>query len=205
MKNQKALITLNILSIFGFVLVALLTKFKILKSLDLLISQKIALSSTPDLDKFMRIITNIGDKYILTAFFAFLITFLLFQKNKINVYIAILSASLGFGLVNLIKLTIGRIRPENGKIMETGLSFPSAHATMSTVFALLFAYFFSQRFKKQKTAVIAFSFLFFILISASRIILNVHYLSDIFAGIFLGIFCFSFSILFLSKLFPENK
>ncbi|MDX9970894.1 MAG: phosphatase PAP2 family protein [Candidatus Gracilibacteria bacterium] len=205
MNKKKALLTLNILSIMGFALVAILTKLNILKSLDLLISQKIAEVHTPDLDKYMTIITNIGDKYILTAFFAFLITFLLFQKNKPNVYIALLSASLGFGLVNIIKITIGRIRPENGKIFETGLSFPSAHATMSTVFALLSAYFFSIRFPKQKNKIIVLSIVFFVLISTSRVILNVHYLSDILAGIFLGIFCFSVSILIFSKLFPENK
>lgn len=94
--------------------------------------------------------------------------------------------------VNLIKDSIGRLRPNNDpEIMEKlrtlinpqSKSFISGHATTSTFFTVYVVLLLRNKLKNY-----IYLFLFFpIIFSYSRLYLGVHFPLDIFCGIFTGI------------------
>lgn len=90
-----------------------------------------------------------------------------------------------------IKFFVARLRPIGQLIPVTNYSFPSGHATMSTIVCLSLFFLYKDRFSKND-----FNFYFFriilllipLLIGFSRIYLNVDWFSDVMAGFALGIF-----------------
>lgn len=106
--------------------------------------------------------------------------------------IAILGAVI---LMIIIKDLVHRTRPEN--LIETGFSFPSGHAITAIVFVSLLIYSFKDDFKNKITRyvlIIVFS-AFFIAVAISRIILNVHWFSDVIGAMSLGLFWFMLVVL----------
>lgn len=205
MTKKTSLLILNISSIIAFSTIAILVKLKYLKSLDIIINDNINRLSSPFLDKLMLFFTKIGDPYTLSTLFALVLIFLLYKNKQQEILSTITSAVLGFLILTIIKKVIERSRPENAQLFESTFSFPSAHATMSTIFFLTFALLFSKYSINKKIPVWIISISIFLSISFSRVYLNVHYLSDILAGIFLAIFCISASLLIFPNSFSENK
>jgi undecaprenyl-diphosphatase len=160
--------------------------------LDNTIDSWIASQQTPSLYGFMLSITNIGD--VLGTIIIFVVFGLfLFRKNKKFFYIFATASTSGIVLTEIIKHLIQRARPFN--LLETGFSFPSAHAMISTVFLLssiyLIAPLLNNKFSKYTFLLI--TSIVFPLVAFSRIYLSVHFTSDVVAGITLGSICFLFS------------
>jgi undecaprenyl-diphosphatase len=92
----------------------------------------------------------------------------------------------GQALVSLLKLLVGRPRPEivSHLTQVSTLSFPSGHATMSAVtyltLGLLAARFLPRRI--AKIYVVALAVVLTFLIGVSRLYLGVHWPSDVMAG-----------------------
>ncbi len=120
-------------------------------------------------------------------------------NNIKGVVIISLSVFLG-GLFSVIAKSIFKIiRPENMLVYETGYSFPSGHTTMifSFCFSVLFVLF--KYFKDHNHWFLNYlhSSLFIsiaLLVSFTRLVLQVHRYVDIFAGIVLAVFCSFLSI-----------
>ena len=109
--------------------------------------------------------------------------------RKLAIYLAATTA--GGGLVSTaIKLLVDRPRPEvDHPIVEAfGKSFPSGHALSSTVVfgAVLLAFLPVLSGRWRHTAVVLTG-LFVLAIGASRLLLGVHFLSDVLAGHVLGL------------------
>ena len=136
-----------------------------------------------------------------------LIFYLLAPKIKKIIYqqaviVAALSAAFAFSVSQIIGKIYFRPRPfvfypetvRLIKILETisDKSFPSDHTTVS--FAIAFAVFFYNRFLGWTLLIIA------LLIGLARIVAGVHYPTDIFGGITLGLLS-----AFLVRKFFENK
>ncbi len=163
--------------------------------------------ANPVLDVIMKIITYLGDDGI---FWIALSLILLIPKKtrKLGVYVlgglAITSVINNLGLKELF----GRVRPFNFEnwpetyeyiypnlIDKPGsLSFPSGHASTSIGAALPFL------MKANKKAGIPV-FIVAILIGLSRIYVHVHYPTDVFAGMIVGIIAGLLAVLLLDKLF----
>ncbi|QOR67428.1 phosphatase PAP2 family protein [Cytobacillus suaedae] len=88
-----------------------------------------------------------------------------------------------------LKLTIGRERPSiDASVFAEGHSFPSGHAMVGIMFYGFLTYFVFSQLKNSKhklILVITMSVIIFS-IGLSRIILNVHYPSDVIAGFAAG-------------------
>lgn len=96
------------------------------------------------------------------------------------------------GLLNLqLKAYFARARPELAEALRSahGYSFPSGHAMGSTVTFGALAYLALRVLPRweQRSAAIAFAATMILAISASRIYLGVHWISDVGAGIAAGL------------------
>lgn len=90
---------------------------------------------------------------------------------------------------HVVKHFVQRARPLDGHgfITETGFSFPSGHATGCMVFYGLLAYLLLRRFPpRHHRDTVAAAVALVTLVGFSRVLLQVHYLSDVLAGYALG-------------------
>ena len=167
-----------------------------------LIDTKIALGfaniQNPALTVVMKFITHAGN--IVSILLIASIIYFSFREKRKHLKTALLGIIASAAVTYLLKLAIARPRPFEA-LQITALvqessktSFPSGHAT--TAFAL-FA-FVNKHFSKKAIRV---SFLIFaLLVSFSRLYLDVHYLSDVIFGALLG-----YSISYLILKLEENK
>lgn len=119
-------------------------------------------------------------------------------------------------VVDLIKHIIQRTRPSylTHLVDQGGYSFPSGHATGAVLawgtLAFLTWYYFKDKYPKMMPYSIGFTIFMVFAISASRLYLGVHYLSDIIAGWSIGatwlILCLNYFNLFIAdKIALENE
>lgn len=111
-------------------------------------------------------------------------------------------------VVALIKNIIQRARPSYVPhlVDQGGYSFPSGHATGAVLawgtLAFLSCYYFKDKYPKMMPYLIGFTIFMVVAISASRLYLGVHYLSDIIAGWSIGatwlILCLNYFNLFIA-------
>lgn len=135
-------------------------------------------------------ITNFGSRSFVepfTVFMAFLLVWIT-RDWLPSIFFAV--GTLGSHLLNSsIKHIVARERPRI--LVEAnaeGYSFPSGHAMVSIVCYGLLAYFIARECKtRAEKLIIEWSFITFILlIGVSRFFINVHYLTDILTGFFVG-------------------
>ena len=136
-----------------------------------------------------RMITEFGFVFIIIPLF---VLFLVFTRVDLR------SFMLGFGTLftylcnTLVKAIIDRPRPilENQWMTETSSSFPSGHSMTSMFFygIMIFFIFKSARpTKNQKIALITTNVIIVLLIGFSRIVLGVHYFTDVVGGFILAL------------------
>lgn len=174
---------------------------------DLFIMNNISLLWNPFSNVFMIVSTILFSPEFLIGSSLFLLSYFIKKKRFWNFWMlawSMLSSSL---LVQLIKLTVHRLRPEYSLIEVVNYSFPSAHAVIAITFFGALLYLFKHKIKRA-----AFRMLFLIsacvaifLAGFSRIYLNVHYFSDIAAGYALGLFCLTLIIMIFDYYAHFNK
>lgn len=92
-----------------------------------------------------------------------------------------------------LKLAFARPRPELAIAAAEGFSFPSGHAAFGAALATLLVWF-AARYVRGRALVVAMLVLalaWAVAMAGARLVLGVHYLSDVVAGTGLGIACAS--------------
>lgn len=145
----------------------------------------------PDtLNPFFLVLTELGDKKgIGIVALIFLGWLLLIKRNLLGAAAIALSVALGNEVNKLLKELIARPRPELDHLANVdSLSFPSGHAMVGLAFYFFIAYLVMEEIKSTtaKKIVIMFTVLLLLLIGASRIILQVHYPTDVIGGFAFG-------------------
>lgn len=135
-------------------------------------------------------LTWLGDDLVLTGLGLAVLAWLLYAGQRLLAGVWAFSL-LGNGLlIRITKLHFQRTRPlhDHGHAIETGYSFPSGHAAGSLVFYGLLAYvllvLMPPRWHRR---IVLAALLLVITIGSSRVLLQVHFLSDVFAGYALGL------------------
>jgi membrane-associated phospholipid phosphatase len=167
-----------------------LLKQKILMSWDTQILLFAATLRSEGWDCFFRSVTWLGSLYVLTPMAALISAILLYLHQRAGVLLLLV----GFGgatlLVHLAKAMVARPRPdvvESLVVLPTDSSFPSAHATQIVAFTLCMALIIRRMLPEWQFVVIAVAVIGSIVVAVSRIYLQVHFPSDVLAGILLGI------------------
>lgn len=199
-KQWKLLLCLFLLLINMFIIL-----FRLFTStnIDGIVSHYATLIATSSLYHVAFSVTKLGSSPFLIPFTLVSATVLIILYRHVKQAIIILGATLSaYGLNELIKLIIKRERPSIlATAHATGYSFPSGHAMISLVFYGLLLYYINKKIS-NKVIKICTSFLFIILIVSlgmSRIILNVHYISDVLSGFLCG-----FILLQLAVMIDKN-
>ena len=138
-----------------------------------------------------RVVTRLGSTGVLTAVTIVGAAVLTMIRKRRQALFLITTALLGSGLNNLVKVVVGRDRPhfDTARVTALGKSFPSGHAMNAAVVYGVLLILFSPRLhtRRRRIGAVANTSLLVALIAASRVVLTVHYVSDVVAGITLGV------------------
>jgi membrane-associated phospholipid phosphatase len=136
------------------------------------------------------IITFFGSYLFMVTAWLTLLGYLLFvRKSKRRFINTLIIALSNFGLMVGLKFFFNRPRPLIPLLFEApGLSFPSGHAFMGTIFygVLISRVYRDVKVVWKKWLLVFILLCFIILVGLSRVYLRVHYLSDVLAGFSFG-------------------
>jgi undecaprenyl-diphosphatase len=130
--------------------------------------------------------THLGDPWFLTAL-ATLVALVLLWRGQTLLMLAWIAATAGNGLLTrALKVIFERTRPlhEHGLLSSEGWSFPSGHASGSAaVFTMLMYVILRGRdVRWWHVPLLGAAMALILVVGFSRVILQVHYLSDVVAG-----------------------
>lgn len=110
-------------------------------------------------------------------------------RRRVALYLVVTSASGGI-VDSVVKILVDRPRPEVDHPVHTafGKSFPSGHSMSSTIcFGALLLVYLAAVNPRWRPAVIAATATLVLAIGTSRLLLGVHFLSDVLGGFALGL------------------
>lgn len=141
---------------------------------------------TPSIIRIFKVVTWFSDTLPITVF-AFIIFFILFFTNYQELAVFILFACFGTGiLISFNKWLFSRIRPAPAKEVfeDVSTSFPSGHALGSCGIYVSVAYVITQIVMTSvlQPILLTLSLIAAILIGFSRLVLELHWITDILGG-----------------------
>lgn len=156
---------------------------------DMALAQALHDGLTRNLLQVVAVVTHAGDPWLLVVA-ACAIALALALRRRWHLFLPWAVALGGVaGSDEAIKQFVQRPRPFGGHgfIVETGFSFPSGHAAGSMVFFGMLAWLLLRLWPPQRHRdVITAAVALIAVIGFSRVVLQVHYLSDVLAGYALG-------------------
>jgi undecaprenyl-diphosphatase len=178
-----------------FVLFALIVAWTVMLlfgGMDLdrgLLSLLYAGKEQPEAAAAARILTEIGGSAVLVPLTAAGAAWLLYRRRFRDAALLLGLTLSGRMLVALQKAQTARLRPEDQEhlVEVQSLAFPSGHAANSTMVYLTLAFLLTATSSRRTLAVWGAVWLA-VLIGASRIVLGVHWPTDVIAGWAFGLF-----------------
>lgn len=135
-----------------------------------------------------RAVTLLGEPVLLTVA-ALLIAALLYLRGARRLALFVLAARIGAMVLSSgLKLAVDRTRPLFDEPVATALgpSFPSGHSLGAAAFYATLAVLLQPR-ARRGGLLLAAAGLVAVLVAVSRVLLGVHYPSDVTAGLFIGV------------------
>lgn len=175
-----------------FLALGLLLRYSFLQTLDLRFTRELQEVRYGPWDSLMLAVTFCGNAYTVLTLNLLGSAFLLSQGRR-KAALMLFASLLGMPVDWLLKSIWERARPAKTlvtvHIHETGYSFPSGHAVLSTCFygtvaALTWILLPESAWRKPLTVVFA---VMPVLIDISRVYLGVHWLSDVAGGTAVGL------------------
>jgi len=206
MKILRNLILINIISLifFIFIIIELLSNGFLVR-VDLLINSIIPQIENSFLTNFSNIIGILFGTISMIIISLILVIYLWFRYSKWKSIFFGITMLLSGLVFYIIKEIVQRARPLNSLVIKTDFAFPSGHVTSSIVFFGLITYLILNKSKSKnlKLAIILISIFMVLLICFTRLYLNVHWFTDVLAGLVLGTFILT--ICMIIKEFLEIK
>lgn len=182
----------------GFILVRPLVVF------DHTLEQFLEYVRTPLVVAIARGVTLLGDWQVVGGLAIIITVILFFRKEYKNASLLAGGVAMGELVLLALKFGFGRDRPPEGAFYSHyHLSFPSGHAFMGTVLWLTLGYILTHSDTERKY-LWAICVAITLLIAVSRIVLSVHWFSDVVGGLLLGLFWFLLWFGINEKLFEKK-
>ena len=160
------------------------------ESLDVWASETLVGLRSPRMNATMLAITSLGDQRFLIVATPLVAGALWLRRRHVSSILFALSVLGGLGLNVILKITIGRARPDRWAVLvsETSPSFPSGHTLMATVFfgALAATVFHITRRRPPRILAVALAAVVVLGVACSRVYLGAHWATDTLAGILAG-------------------
>ena len=136
-----------------------------------------------------------------------LVLIFLLNTNHQRIFV-IINTIISAGIIILSKNIFLRERPLIGSELLSSYSFPSGHSLIATTYYGFLIYLLRKSKCKEEYKVVGTIFLttLIVLICLSRLILNVHYVTDVVGGVILGLVILLVLIYFFEATFkPKEK
>jgi membrane-associated phospholipid phosphatase len=147
---------------------------------------------SPANDRIARIVTFFGSHLFILPATALVAAGLWLKHHWASALLFCGSVVGGFGLNALLKISFARDRPDlwPALVTERTYSFPSGHATMSTVFfgGLAAVVLHLSRRPIVRAVALVLSTTAILMIAASRVYLGAHWTTDVAGGVLVGLF-----------------
>ncbi len=148
---------------------------------------------------FSNDVSLLGNSFVIAGISLSLAAWWAWKRNWQWAIGILMSVFGGGALAWILKIMIHRPRPDFPGFPnhETDFSFPSGHATLSLLFYGFLAYLLMQQARntKWRWPILFILALVPVIVGASRLLLGVHYPTDIFAGWDFGAFWLTISII----------
>lgn len=192
-----------IISLFAFILIATSVLFKATMKEDLLLYYLLISIKNNILLSVATLLSFLGSIKGLIVVSFFLVFILKSNKQRIFLFLDLIGSGL---IINITKNIFLRERPIIGQNLLADYSFPSGHTFIAITFYGFLLYLVMKdkkvSYKKLKEGVLLF---LIITIPLSRLILGVHYLTDVLGGITLGLAYLFFLIIMYENNFLKDK
>lgn len=144
--------------------------------------------ASPALDRLMLALTRLGDPLVVLPLVLGVLGWFLWSRRWPEALMWLVSGAGAVVLNQGLKLLFARPRPELWPtlIQETSYGFPSGHALGSLVVYGYLAAVLAHGFPRQAGWIQGFAVALILLIGLSRMVLGVHFPTDILAGYALG-------------------
>ena len=176
---------------YAFGRLALLVQEGVTQQFDEAVLRWMQQHQTPWLERLMLEVTMLGTWIVVLSIVSIAGLFLWLTQHKYSALLLLVATAGGIGLNNILKIGFGRPRP---RVFEWGTqvyssSFPSGHAMSSAVVFITVAYLAArlQKTHKARLATLTVAGIIVASICFSRMYLGVHYLSDVLAGVIIGL------------------
>lgn len=154
---------------------------------------------------FFNVVTSLASSeaiIIITLALIFLL-----NTNHERLFV-IINTIISAGIIIVSKNIFLRERPLIGSELLSSYSFPSGHSLIATTYYGFLIYLLKRSKCKEEYKVIGTTMLttLIVLICLSRLVLNVHYVTDVIGGVILGLVILLVLIYFFEKTFkPKEK
>jgi len=168
-----------------------------MKNFDVWVSIFVHEHLSPLLIKIAYIVSHVANTQALLAIGLCIGAYLAFYKRWRRAGITFMAIASTAVCMSIMKDYFIRARPDYAYELLSSFSFPSGHASLAAAFFFILAYLTIPRMKSviKREMVIVLCVCATILIGLSRIVLNVHWASDVIAGWALGTFLATSSVL----------
>jgi membrane-associated phospholipid phosphatase len=168
-------------------------------ALDRRIENLVAIIRTPELDQLFYAVTWLGSIRVVAALAMAGLLLALLARRWREALLLPLVAALSWLSTEGLKNVIARPRPPlaDARVLETGFSFPSTHATVSAAFYGVAAYFLIRGLRRDSAKIMVgiLAAVLVLMVGVSRGYLGVHFPSDVLAGWMFGLLWFALIVI----------
>ncbi|MBU3912461.1 MAG: phosphatase PAP2 family protein [Nanoarchaeota archaeon] len=195
-KRDTIQLSFAALSLLLFIILLLSPSSNFILSTDSSVNSFLSTHQISFLISLSKLTAYVFEPWMIVIFSLMFAIILFFSKLKKESYLLVILTLLAGSFIYIIKETIQKARPINALVQESSFSFPSGHSLISLVFLGFLLYLALKNIKsKQKKTILSIILIIIMLFAgASRLILNVHWASDVLSGWFLGLFILLASI-----------
>lgn len=171
--------------LFTLVLIALIKiHFIVPRVLDLAINQWFSLSQTPFGNGLLSVVTFLGSPAMGIVYTLLLFAALLLAGLRVPALWTVLTVLSGLLVNAFVKSLVGRLRPAEHLVSDTGFSFPSTHVFITVLIVVIFFVLIFPNMQRGSTRLLwqAIAVVLTIWVMVSRLYLQAQYFTDVLAG-----------------------